>query len=534
MCALCFSIFSKVNIKRSNLIGGATMTTAPANPDPLAEIYDLAVIGGGINGAGIAADAAGRGLSVFLCEKDDLAQHTSSASSKLIHGGLRYLEHYEFRLVREALAEREVLLAKAPHIVKPLRFVLPHRPHLRPAWMIRAGLFLYDHLGKREKLAGSRSLRFGVGSPLKAEISRGFEYSDCWVDDARLVVLNAMTVREHGGHVHTRTRCVSARRSKGLWHLHLERNDGSRYSIRSRALVNAAGPWVARFIQDDLKQTSPYGIRLIQGSHIVVPRLFDGEQAYILQNEDGRIVFAIPYLERFTLIGTTDREYQGDPALVKITDVEIDYLLNVVNAHFKQQIARSDIVHTYAGVRPLCDDESDQPSAITRDYTLALSGNPGEAPLLSVFGGKLTTYRKLAESALSQLAPYFSHMQASWTVSAPLPGGEQMSSVTELSERLCQQFAWLAPNLATRWACSYGSRTWQMLEGVSTLSDLGEYLGADLYSREVDYLCRHEWAHSSADILWRRSKLGLFMTPGQQAKLEHYLHKRRTSGSDTA
>ncbi|NQD96507.1 glycerol-3-phosphate dehydrogenase, partial [Pseudomonas sp. CrR25] len=350
--------------------------------------------------------AAGRGLSVFLCEKDDLAQHTSSASSKLIHGGLRYLEHYEFRLVREALAEREVLLAKAPHIVKPLRFILPHRPHLRPAWMIRAGLFLYDHLGKREKLPASRGLRFGAGSPLKAEITRGFEYSDCWVDDARLVVLNAMAARAQGAHVHTRTRCVSARRSKGLWHIHLERADGSRYSIRARGLVNAAGPWVARFIRDDLKQQSPYGIRLIQGSHIVVPKLFVGEQAYILQNEDRRIVFAIPYLERFTLIGTTDREYRGDPAQVAITDDEIDYLLTVVNAHFKKPLSRADILHSYAGVRPLCDDESDEPSAITRDYTLSLSGHPGEAPLLSVFGGKLTTYRKLAESALAELAPF--------------------------------------------------------------------------------------------------------------------------------
>ncbi|MDZ4335304.1 MAG: glycerol-3-phosphate dehydrogenase, partial [Pseudomonas sp.] len=338
------------------------MPTRPASNTPLAEVYDLAVIGGGINGVGIAADAAGRGLSVFLCEKDDLAQHTSSASSKLIHGGLRYLEHYEFRLVREALAEREVLLTKAPHIVKPMRFILPHRPHLRPAWMIRAGLFLYDHLGKREKLAGSRGLRFGAGSPLQAEISRGFEYSDCWVDDARLVVLNAMAAREQGAHVHSRTRCVSARRSKGLWHIHLERSDGSLFSIRSRALVNAAGPWVAKFIREDLKQESPYGIRLIQGSHIVVPRLFDGEQAYILQNEDRRIVFAIPYQERFTLIGTTDREYQGDPAKVAISDEETDYLLKVVNAHFKKQTQRSDILHTYAGVRPLCDDESDDPS----------------------------------------------------------------------------------------------------------------------------------------------------------------------------
>lgn len=378
------------------------MSQAHTPSAPLAEVYDVAVVGGGINGVGIAADAAGRGLSVFLCEQHDLAQHTSSASSKLIHGGLRYLEHYEFRLVREALAEREVLLAKAPHIVKPLRFVLPHRPHLRPAWMIRAGLFLYDHLGKREKLPASRGLRFTGSSPLKAEIRRGFEYSDCAVDDARLVVLNAISAREHGAHVHTRTRCVSARRSKGLWHLHLERSDGSLYSIRARALVNAAGPWVARFIQDDLKQKSPYGIRLIQGSHIIVPKLYEGEHAYILQNEDRRIVFAIPYLDRFTMIGTTDREYQGDPAKVAISEEETAYLLQVVNAHFKQQLAAADILHSFAGVRPLCDDESDEPSAITRDYTLSLSAGNGEPPLLSVFGGKLTTYRKLAESALTQ------------------------------------------------------------------------------------------------------------------------------------
>ncbi len=499
------------------------MRSNPNSSNSIAEVYDLAVVGGGINGVGIAADAAGRGLSVFLCEKDDLAQHTSSASSKLIHGGLRYLEHYEFRLVREALAEREVLLAKAPHIVRPLRFILPHRPHLRPAWMIRAGLFLYDHLGKREKLAGSRSLRFGAGSPLKAEISRGFEYSDCWVDDARLVVLNAMAAKEKGAHVHTRTRCVSARRSKGLWHIHLERADGSLYSIRAHALVNAAGPWVARFIEDDLKQKSPYGVRLIQGSHIIVPRLFDGEQAYILQNEDRRIVFAIPYLERFTLIGTTDREYQGDPAQVAITEEETTYLLEVVNAHFKQQVSRTDILHSYAGVRPLCDDESDDPSAVTRDYTLALSACPGEAPLLSVFGGKLTTYRKLAESALAQLAPYFKDMQPSWTANATLPGGEQLDSRSALVEALCECFDWLPTQIARRWASTYGSRSWKFLDGVYELSHLGEHLGAGLYTREVDYLCREEWASESADILWRRTKLGLFMTPGQKTRLANYL-----------
>ena len=502
------------------------MTASTKRSAPISEVYDLAVIGGGINGVGIAADAAGRGLSVFLCERDDLAQHTSSASSKLIHGGLRYLEHYEFRLVREALAEREVLLAKAPHIVRPMRFVLPHRPHLRPAWMIRAGLFLYDHLGKREKLPGSRGLRFGVGSPLQAGISRGFEYSDCWVDDARLVVLNAMNAREHGAHIHSRTRCVSARRSKGLWHIHLERADGTLLSIRSRALVNAAGPWVARLLKDDLKQKSPYGIRLIQGSHIVVPQLYEGEHAYILQNEDRRIVFAIPYLERFTLIGTTDREYQGDPAKVAITEEETRYLLDVVNQHFKKQISADDILRTYSGVRPLCDDESDDPSAVTRDYTLALDAHPGEAPLLSVFGGKLTTYRKLAESALAQLAPFFPTMGGSWTATATLPGGESMDSQEALAEALCERYGWLPNSLARRWAGTYGSRVWKLLEGVANLTDLGEHLGGGLYTREVDYLCREEWAQDAEDILWRRTKQGLFMTPGQQERLAQYLIHR--------
>lgn len=491
---------------------------------PLAEVYDLAVVGGGINGAGIAADAAGRGLSVFLCEQHDLASHTSSASSKLIHGGLRYLEHYEFRLVREALAEREVLLAKAPHIVHPLRFVLPHRPHLRPAWMIRAGLFLYDHLGKREKLPASRGLRFGPDSPLKAEITRGFEYSDCWVDDARLVVLNAMAAREKGGHVHPRTRCVSARRSKGLWHLHLERSDGSLYSVRARALVNAAGPWVDRFLRDELRQKPPYGIRLIQGSHLIVPRLYEGEHAYILQNEDRRIVFAIPYLHQFTLIGTTDREYQGDPAKVSISEEETDYLLNVVNDHFKRQLGREDILRSFSGVRPLCDDESDDPSAVTRDYTLALDNTPGEAPLLSVFGGKLTTYRKLAEAALEQLAPHFAGvMKPSWTACAPLPGGEAMTTVEDLAIQLMDRLRQLDPALARRWAGTYGSRIWKLLDGAHNLSELGEHLGAGLYAREVEYLVREEWARDADDILWRRTKLGLFLNARQRERLEQFL-----------
>lgn len=492
---------------------------------PLSEVYDVAVIGGGINGVGIAADASGRGLSVFLCEKDDLASHTSSASSKLIHGGLRYLEHYEFRLVREALAEREVLLEKAPHIVKPMRFVLPHRPHLRPAWMIRAGLFLYDHLGKREKLAASKTIRFGANSPLNSSITKGFEYSDCWVDDARLVVLNAMAAREKGAHIHTQTRCLGARRSGGVWHMNMERADGSLFSIRAKALVNAAGPWVAKFIREDLKLESQYGIRLIQGSHLIVPKLYEGENAFILQNEDQRIVFAIPYLERFTIIGTTDREYSDDPGKVAITEGETDYLLKIVNDHFKKQLSRADILSTWSGVRPLCNDESDNPSAITRDYTLSLSGGAQEAPILSVFGGKLTTYRKLAESAMQQLAPFFPQMKPSWTAKASLPGGESMNTPALLAAQLEQRCSWLPADIAKRWSITYGSRSWRIVEGVQSLSEMGEHLGGGLYSREVDYLCSEEWATKAEDILWRRTKLGLFTTDEEHQKVQAYLDK---------
>jgi len=510
----------------------------PHSAQPVSELYDVAVIGGGINGVGIAADAAGRGLSVFLCERDDLASHTSSASSKLIHGGLRYLEHYEFRLVREALAEREVLLAKAPHIVKPMRFVLPHRPHLRPAWMIRAGLFLYDNLGMRKKLPASRGLRFGSDSPLKPAITRGFEYSDCWVDDARLVVLNAMAAREKGAHIHTRTQCLSAKRAGGIWHVELQREDGSRFSLKAKALVNAAGPWVAQFIGENLQQRSPYGIRLIQGSHIIVPKLYEGEQAYIMQNEDRRIVFAIPYLDRYTMIGTTDREYRGDPAKVSISEEEIAYVLGVANTHFRKQLEPRDIVHTFAGVRPLCDDESDNPSAVTRDYTLSLAAEEKQAPLLSVFGGKLTTYRKLAESAMVQLKPFFPAMGESWTAQAALPGGEGMSTADALAEELVAKVQGLKLPLAKRWATLYGNRVWRMLGEVRSLDALGEDLGQQLYTQEVDYLRREEWATQVDDILWRRTKLGLAFSEPEMARLQRYLTERpvseNTRSSDAA
>ena len=489
----------------------------------LSEPYDIAVIGGGINGVGIAADAAGRGLSVVLCERDDLASHTSSASSKLIHGGLRYLEHYEFRLVRESLAEREVLLAKAPHIIWPLRFILPHQPHLRPAWMIRLGLFLYDHLGKRKRLLSSRSLRFGDDSPLKPNIRGGFEYSDCQVDDARLVLLNAMAAREKGAHIHTRTRCLGARRSDGIWHIELQKADGSRFSLQAKALVNATGPWVAQFLSENLQQTSPYGLRLVQGSHIIVPRLHDGEQAYILQNEDQRIVFALPYLDRYTLIGTTDHEISGDPAQAAISEDEIRYLLEVCNAHFRRQLAQSDILHSFAGVRALRDDESQDPAVVTRDYSLSLKTEQG-APLLSIVGGKLTTYRRLAEAALAELKPYFPDMGVPWTAHEYLPGGEDMTTPQVLATELQAKVQGVDEALARRWASLYGSRVWAMLGEARSRKELGECIGQNLYAKEVDYLCREEWATQAEDILWRRTKLGLSFTDAERERLERYFN----------
>ena len=499
------------------------MQTSPLSKD---KIYDIAVIGGGINGVGIAADAAGRGLSVFLCEKDDLASHTSSASSKLIHGGLRYLEHKEFRLVREALDEREVLLAKAPHIIRPMRFIMPHRPHLRPAWLIRTGLFFYDHLGKREKLLGSNNVYFKDDSPLNSAITRGFEYSDCAVDDSRLVVLNAMHAREKGADIVTRTRCLSAQRVEDYWVVELENAQGS-FKIKAKALVNAAGPWVAQFIKQDLQLKSPYGIRLIQGSHIVVPKLYDGDKAFIMQNDDRRIVFAIPYLDQYTMIGTTDREYQGDPSKVQITQAETDYLLEVSNAHFKKQLTQADIIWTFAGVRPLCDDESDNPSAITRDYTLALSQEThDQAPLLSVFGGKLTTYRKLAESAMHQLNPFFPEMKESWTASEALPGGENMASAEQLAKEIRAQITDVSESLAKRWATSYGSRIWNILGESVSIDQLGLSFGHGLFAKEVDYLCRFEWVTTSEDILWRRSKLGLVFAQNEIDRLDAYLSNK--------
>lgn len=495
------------------------------------KLYDIAVIGGGINGAGIAADAAGRGLSVFLCEKDDLASHTSSASSKLIHGGLRYLEHREFRLVREALAEREVLLKKAPHIVHPMRFIMPHQPHLRPAWLIRAGLFFYDYLGKRERLLGSAAVRFdSCDSPLKENFTRGFEYSDCAVDDARLTVLNAVQARQHGAKIAVRTKCISAQRVAGLWLLEMQSAQGN-YVIQAKMLVNAAGPWVASFIQNTLKAQPSYGIRLVQGSHIIVPKMYEQDKAFILQNHDQRIVFVIPYLQRFTLIGTTDREYQADPNNVQISSDEINYLLDVCNAHFKTQLSAADIVADYSGVRPLCDDESDNLSAVTRDYTLALSSHTeGEPPLLSVFGGKLTTYRKLAESALAYMQAYFPDMKQPWTKNSLLPGAENFSSAEDAVHTLMQKVQGLSAETAERWANAYGTLAFTWIGHISSVHELGEDLGHGLYALEVEYLVDQEWAVTAEDILKRRTKLYLQFSEAEVKALDVYLtalHERR-------
>ncbi|WP_017349992.1 glycerol-3-phosphate dehydrogenase [Pantoea sp. A4] len=496
------------------------------------ETKDLIVIGGGINGAGIAADAAGRGLSVLMLEARDLACATSSASSKLIHGGLRYLEHYEFRLVSEALAEREVLLKMAPHIAFPMRFRLPHRPHLRPAWMIRLGLFMYDHLGKRTSLPGSKSLRFGADSQLKSEITRGFEYSDCWVDDARLVVLNAQEVEKRGGEVRTRTRVTRAWRENGLWIVEAEDVDsGKLYTWQAKGLVNAAGPWVKQLFDDSLKLKSPYGIRLIKGSHIVVPRVHREKQAYILQNEDNRIVFVIPWMDEFSIIGTTDVEYKGDPKDVRIDDNEIDYLLKVFNGHFKNNLSRDDIVWTYSGVRPLCDDESDSPQAITRDYTLDVHDENGAAPLLSVFGGKLTTYRKLAEHALEKLAKYYPHAGAAWTKTAVLPGGDIAGSREDYAASLRRRYPFITEGMARHFARTYGSNSEKVLAGAKGLEDLGENFGHDFYEAELRYLVQNEWVRELDDAIWRRTKQGMWLTKEQQARISEWLaaHAKKPS-----
>lgn len=487
------------------------------------DIYDIFIVGGGINGVGIAADAAGRGLSVMLCEMNDLASATSSNSSKLIHGGLRYLEYYEFRLVREALAEREVLLKKAPHIISPLRFRLPHRPHLRPAIMIRAGLFLYDHLAKRVTLPASKSIKFASNSPLKIEMKKGFEYSDGWVDDARLVVLNALAAQEKGACIKTRTRCIDAKRTEHFWTITLQDTlTGSQEVVKAKSIVNAAGPWVSSLFDDALGCKAPKQVRLVKGSHIVVPKIHNEEQAYILQNEDGRIVFVIPYEDKFSLIGTTDQEYMGDPAKVAIDQDEIDYLIAITNQHFFKQVSAGDVVSSYSGVRPLLDDESDSAQAVTRDYTFEVDAPALKAPLISIFGGKITTYRKLSEAAVDQLCEYFPDAGAAWTAETPLPGGD-FPDRQSLQSVLKAQYPWLPDPMIARYVRCYGTLVHKILHDKNALSDLGKEFSPGFYEAEVCYLIEHEWAMTIEDIVWRRSKQGLIMSQQALAELELYI-----------
>jgi glycerol-3-phosphate dehydrogenase len=489
--------------------------------------YDLLVVGGGINGTGIARDAAGRGLSVLLVEQHDLAAHTSSASTKLIHGGLRYLEHLHLALVRKALLEREILLGSAPHIMRPLRFVLPHARELRPAWMIAAGLFLYDHLARRRRLAGSATVdlrRHVAGACLKSRYERGFVYSDGWTDDARLVVLNALDARERGATVQTRTRGERLEPLAGRWVATLATPRGRRL-VQARAAVNAAGPWAGRFSGDVAPVRPSRTIRLVKGSHIVVPGLFAHRFAYLLQNEDGRVVFAIPFEGAFTLIGTTDVEYTGDPAAPRIDALEVAYLCAAANRYFAAPIGPEHVLWSYSGVRPLVEDDSADPSSVTRDYVLELERDP--APLLSVLGGKITTYRKLAESAVDRLAGALGLALPPWTATGVLPGGDlPRGSLASFLRTLARACPWLPHELRLRLARAYGTRVSRLLDGARSLADLGEEVLPQLYEREIEHLLREELAQTAEDILWRRGKLGLRVGAPGARRLETWLARR--------
>jgi len=483
-------------------------------------ILDVFIIGGGVNGAGIARDAAGRGLSVMMCEKDDLAQGTSSRSGKLVHGGLRYLEFYEFRLVREALIEREVLLNAAPHIIWPMRFVLPHSPGDRPAWLVRLGLFLYDHLGGRKKLPGTRTLnlhRDPEGAPVQDRYNRGFEYSDCWVDDARLVTLNALDAAERGATILTRTRCVSAQRSGDAWEIVLQHTaTGEKRTVRAKALVNAAGPWVLDIINQVTHTHSSRSVRLVKGSHIIVPKFWEGQQAYLMQNHDKRVIFVNPYEGDKALIGTTDIPWQGNADAVTADDSEQQYLIDAVNRYFKIKLSASDVITRFSGVRPLFDDGKGNPSAVTRDYVFDLDEQQ-QLPLLHVFGGKITTFRKLAEHALQKLAPFFPQMGADWTRDATLPGGEiAHADFVSFLQQQKERYPWMPHALCKHYARLYGARLPQIIGEATSVAGLGRHFGALLYEAEVRYLVDKEWAQQAEDILWRRTKHRLHLTDAQQ------------------
>ena len=499
-------------------------------------VFDLAVIGGGVNGCGIARDAAGRGLSVALVEQADLAQATSSASTKLFHGGLRYLEYYEFRLVREALIEREVLLRAMPHISWPMRFVLPHHKGLRPSWLLRLGLFIYDHLGGRKILPATSTLDLRTdvtGEPLKPEFKKGFEYSDCWVEDSRLVVLNARDAADKGADIRTRTRCETAEREGALWRLGLrDVETGEVSTLRARALVNAGGPWVEEVIRNRVRMNTSDKIRLVRGSHIVTNKLYKHDRAYIFQNSDGRILFAIPYETDFTLIGTTDADHNEDPGAAVCTPEERDYMCAAASEYFKEPVTADDVVWSYAGVRPLYDDGAESASAATRDYVLKIEDADGAAPLLNIFGGKITTYRRLAEAAIAKLLPYFPKAGAPWTADAPLPGGDfPHDGAGKLVAELREAYPFLHEAWALRLVRAYGVQAAEMLAGVQKEADLGKRFGWTLTEREVIWLMQREWARTADDVLWRRSKIGLRLSGDEAAELNAWM---RTHGGREA
>lgn len=475
-------------------------------------LYDLLVVGGGVNGTGIARDAAGRGLSVLLCEQDDLARYTSSSSTKLIHGGLRYLEHYDFKLVRHSLLEREVLLNSAPHIIWPLRFVLPHHPVLRSRWLIRMGLFLYDWLAKRKRIPGSKSIDLGrhiAGKALQSTYTKGFEYSDCWVQDSRLTVLNAVDARERGATILTRTKCVNLTREDKLWAAVLEpKGEASRKVIRAKAVVNAAGPWAEQVAKLDADSHTTHRIRLVKGSHVVVPALFEHDYAYIFQNSDERILFAIPYEQHYTLLGTTDVEVDHYPDKAQISDEEVGYICRHASEYFEQEIVASDVMHAYCGVRPLFDDAAENASETTREYVLHV--NDDGPTIVSVYGGKLTTYRKLSEQVVNQIAKNQTVSSGPWTAEAKLPGGDIPNGNFDHFLYQCQQkYPWCNAELISRLAREYGTRIDDVLAGKSEMADLGLHFGAGLYQAEVSFLMKYEWANDADDIIWRRTKTGL-------------------------
>ena len=493
-------------------------------------VYDIFIAGGGINGCGIARDAVGRGFSVFLAEMKDLASGTSSGSTKLIHGGLRYLEHYEFRLVREALMEREILWSMAPHIIWPLRFVLPLHKAMRPAWLIRLGLFLYDYIGGRKALPATKVLNLEsdpAGRPLKPGFRKAFEYSDCWVNDARLVALNARDAADRGAVIRTRTKVISARREGGFWSIATEDVATGRIeTVQARLFVNAAGPWVDKLLQGAVGNNES-NVRLVQGSHIVIRKKFSDARAYFFQNNDGRIFFAIPYEDDFTLIGTTDQDYKGDPANVEISDAEVDYLCAGASEYFKEPVTRADMVWSYSGVRPLYDDGASKAQEATRDYVLKAEGATGEPQLINVFGGKITTYRRLAESMLEKIEDVLGKRGKPWTAGAALPGGEfDKQGFEAVLSKFRQDHPFLSEAHARRLIRLYGTRAWHILRGAKSAADLGHVFGADLTEAEVAYLADNEWARAAEDVLWRRTKLGLKLDAAAAQAIDEFLKSR--------